>query len=233
MKNIKQVLFCAFLGLVAIIFSFLKISYMIGSNKLFLSGINLIFPILGAFCGILPSAIFILLFFLFKKIAFGIVPTFGIPTLISTIFFAVAVKRLYNKSILLEVCNFVLSVILPLLSIFLFVIHPVAKHAFLYSFYWFIPIAIYVLNRFGIFRSVFFISLSTTFIGHAVGGMIWLYMVEMTAAQWLTLIPIVAIERLTFACGITVSFVLFKKLETVFDKYFVKSKLFFFSSIKG
>jgi hypothetical protein len=82
----------------------------------------------------------------------------------------------------------------------LFIMHPVAGDAFAYSFYWLIPIVIYALS----YKSTFCRALSATFLAHAVGSIIWLYTVPMTSAQWLSLIPVVAVERLVMACGMTV-----------------------------
>ena len=45
--------------------------------------------------------------------------------------------------------------------------------------------------------------MSATFIAHAVGSLIWLYTVGMTSLYWNSLIPLVAIERLVFAVGMT------------------------------
>jgi hypothetical protein len=50
-------------------------------------------------------------------------------------------------------------------------------------------------------KNIFFTSLGSTFTAHAVGSVIWLYTIPMTAGMWLALIPIVALERLCFATG--------------------------------
>jgi hypothetical protein len=47
-------------------------------------------------------------------------------------------------------------------------------------------------------------ALTATFIAHAVGSTIWIYSQPTTPAFWLALIPIVALERLIYAVGITV-----------------------------
>ena len=47
-------------------------------------------------------------------------------------------------------------------------------------------------------------ALASTFIAHAVGSVIWLYTVPMTAAAWIALIPLVACERMLYASGIVI-----------------------------
>ena len=64
-------------------------------------------------------------------------------------------------------------------------------------------------------------SLGATFTAHAVGGAMWNYTVKMTPAAWNALIPIVIFERILFAAGIAVSFIV---LNTVLDKLDSKTK---------
>ncbi len=46
--------------------------------------------------------------------------------------------------------------------------------------------------------------LASTFIAHSVGSVLWLYTGTMSAAVWMSLIPVVAIERFVFAGGMMV-----------------------------
>jgi len=94
----------------------------------------------------------------------------------------------------------VIRVGLPLLCMGLFIAHPIGSQAFLYSFYWLIPIVLYAFPH----QSLFLQSLGSTFVAHAVGSVIWLYTVPMTAGMWLGLIPVVIIERVLFALGMVV-----------------------------
>ena len=64
-------------------------------------------------------------------------------------------------------------------------------------------------------------SLGATFTAHAVGGAMWNYIVPMTPAMWMALIPVVIFERIVFASGITVSFAAF---NTLLDKLDIKAK---------
>lgn len=70
-----------------------------------------------------------------------------------------------------------------------------APDAILYTAYWCIPIMAAAYAH----RSPGVMMLGATFSAHIVGSCIWLFTTPMTSQQWLALIPIVAIERLTCA----------------------------------
>ncbi|MFH1254960.1 MAG: hypothetical protein V1667_00565 [bacterium] len=92
----------------------------------------------------------------------------------------------------------------PAVAIIAFNFHPIGRTVWFYSAYWLIPIACYFLrNRFILAR-----SLGATFTAHAVGSTLWLYVFNLPAAVWISLIPIVAMERSLFAVGITVAYLL-------------------------
>lgn len=93
-----------------------------------------------------------------------------------------------------------LRVALPLACIAAFIVHPVGAQAWPYSLYWLVPVVLYFVNK----KHIFFEALGSTFIAHAVGSVIWIYAAPMTPEAWLTLIPVVAIERLTFASGMVI-----------------------------
>lgn len=111
------------------------------------------------------------------------------------------------------------SIIIPIICIILFVIHPVGRVAWLYSLFWLIPILGSILPK-KVPGSLFFRSYGATFTAHAVGSVLWLYTVPMNAEQWLTLIPITAYERFLFGLGIAGSYVLFNTaLDFIVDKW--------------
>jgi len=192
MKKIsKKIVIIIFWGTCIYLSSFFKISFVFGSSKFFLSGLNFIAPLIG-----LPVAFL----FLFKSFIFSYAVTFGLPTFIAAFSWDIMKKVDSKESILLEVLNFILRVLFPLVCMVLFVLHPIGKEAFIYSLYWLIPVFFYFLQN----KSVFFMALTSTFLAHCMGSIIWLYTVEMSSGQWLALIPIVAVERLVFACGISI-----------------------------
>ncbi|MAG91071.1 hypothetical protein CMO83_00170 [Candidatus Woesearchaeota archaeon] len=112
------------------------------------------------------------------------------------------------------------SFLVPVAAIALFIAHPVGRQVWFFSLFWTIPIIVKLLpNKYS--NKVFLKSLGATFTAHAVGGAMWNYIVPMTPGAWITLIPIVIYERLLFAAGISVSFVV---LNTILDKLDTKTK---------
>ncbi|MBI2079900.1 hypothetical protein HYT84_03980 [Candidatus Micrarchaeota archaeon] len=106
-----------------------------------------------------------------------------------------------------------LSVIIPILAILIFISHPVGAQAWYFSLFWLIPIAVKFLPDNLLFR-----SLGATFTAHAVGGAIWAWSVPMTPEAWAALIPIVIYERLLFAVGISVSYILFTNILNAIEQ---------------
>lgn len=95
--------------------------------------------------------------------------------------------------------NFLMKVGLPLLCMVLFIAHPFGFYAAPYVLYWLIPMVIYFSGK----KTVFLQALSATFIAHAVGSIIWLYVKALPTAVWLGLIPVVIFERLLYASFMT------------------------------
>ncbi len=166
--------------------SFFKVSYIIGSKITFFSAADFVSPLVGAFgsWGLVISA------FSLRSLAFGAYPWLHIfkhlPTCVGALYWSTQ--------------SFIIRCMLPTLCILLFVIHPTGSQAYVYSFYWLIPIVLYAINAQGIMAQ----ALGSTFVTHAVGSVIWLYTVPMTAELWLGLIPVVAVERLVAAVAMTV-----------------------------
>ncbi len=95
-----------------------------------------------------------------------------------------------------------------ILAIIAFNLHPIGRSAWYFSLYWLIPILCYF------FRERFLLAraLGTTFTAHAVGSVLWLYVFNLPAKVWLSLLPVVAMERLVFAAGIAVAYLIFNNL---------------------
>jgi len=113
--------------------------------------------------------------------------------------------------------------IIPIICIILFWLHPIGRAAWIYPLYWLIPAAV-AFTRLN--KHLFFNSLGSTFCAHAIGSTLWLYSFGMTPQVWLMLIPIVAVERISFAVGISVSYVVLNtalcKIEALLPKNFVQ-----------
>ena len=101
-----------------------------------------------------------------------------------------------------------------------FIAHPVGQQAWVYSLYWLIPAIALALPE-----HLFLRSLGSTFTAHSIGSVIWLYAFPSTAVFWLALIPVVAVERLLFASGISISYValnaVFARVEAIAKSGFV------------
>jgi len=80
-----------------------------------------------------------------------------------------------------------------------FAIYPHDPYMMLYTIYWFIPIigAMYA------HRSVFLMMLGATFTAHIAGSCIWLATTSLATSTWTSLIPRVALERMTCAACMT------------------------------
>ncbi len=177
---------------------FFLLSHLQGSLSLSFSANNCIFPLIGSFLGPWQTILCMLMVLGSKAYFLGLHGTFGIPSFFAALSWSVQES---NKRWLDALCNLVL----PLACVVLFCVHPVARAAFPYSLYWFIPMALYIFRQFDMFnRSVVSSALSSTFVAHAVGSVMWVYTVPMRAEEWLGLIPLVAIERLTFVVGMVV-----------------------------
>lgn len=92
-----------------------------------------------------------------------------------------------------------IGVIIPLVCMVLFILNPVGRAAALYTVLWLVPILLSIRGA----DNPFYKSLVSTFIAHSVGSVIWLYTKSLTPIEWLSLIPIVIVERFTFACIMT------------------------------
>ena len=198
-KAMLKYLPVSFIALLIIIGSGASLSVVWGAQKFSFTTLNMILPLLGAVCGLGQSLLLTGLLFAGKLAFKGTLLTYGIPSLCATASMATQTKHNHYK-----ILNFALHVLLPLTCMILFTLHPVGQKAFVYSWYWLIPVGIWGIRSYGSKHvSFFFTALSSTFVAHAVGSIIWLYSVPMTATQWIRLLPIVAIERLVFASGST------------------------------
>lgn len=147
-------------------------------------------------------------FFAIRWLLMGGPLTFGIPSACAAANWSFCSQRGGWKS---GVIKFFLNVFLPISCIALFVFHPVGGKAFFYSCFWLIPISAYGVQ---LFRgsSLFLTSLSSTFIAHAVGSVMWLYMIPTIPEKWIALLPIVTLERLACALGGVITFAVGRSL---------------------
>jgi len=174
----------------------LKVSFLVGSQMIWFSGSNAVLPLAGAFGGVMGSGLVFLMrqllhLLFFKTISLSFL-AFCIPGLCASLYWSTN--------------HMIVRLLLPIACMGLFVAHPVGAQAFIYSVYWLIPIALYFISH----RSLFLQALGSTFVAHAVGSVIWLYTVPMTATMWIALMPIVLLERLLFAVGMVAAHHVFR-----------------------
>ena len=177
----------------------LFVNSIAGSSRFIFTGINCFLMLLGAYVSALPAALLVVAFFVCKACVWSMPITAGIPTLLSAVGFAAYhnPRATLSKLMLLGY---------PALCIVLFNLHPVGSLAMAYSLYWIIPMACYLALHYG-FNRILCASLGSTFIAHATGSIMWLYLQQTTPDYWLTLIPLVAAERIVFALGAVCAYV--------------------------
>lgn len=180
----------------------IKLSFMWGSKYAFFSWSCMLAPILGGVLGIAGASSVLMSAKFFKFFALGRVFSVlsGIPTLFASWCWAAE----YGDR---KITKFFVNCVVPVICFVLFIIHPSVGYGFFFGLYWFIPVIIFLFQKYGLFcNNVFCVALKSTFVAHAVGSVLWCYTVPMSPDKWLALIPVVAIERLVFASGMVVLF---------------------------
>lgn len=185
----------------------IKVSAIWGAPGQTFTLLQLFAPAAGAFLGGLFGFFAVLLtevvsFIIQDKDATIINLLRFLPLLVATLYFASATRPLKKWSRMLEIT-------IPLVAVILFWSHPVGRSAWPYALYWFIPL---VVSLTPLRRFLFAQALGATFTAHAVGSLVFLYLTDMPASLWLSLIPVVAKERLVFSLGITLAYLVFNWL---------------------
>ena len=207
----KGLLFLLIFSILVFIGDKINFSALVGAENQFFTLFQFFGPVAGAFLGPVVGVLSVLIAEVSSYLLLG--KTFTLinvlrltPMLFAAWYFGTKKDKI--------------SFLAPVLAIVLFIAHPVGRQVWFFSLFWTIPIIIKLLpKKYG--ERVFLKSLGATFTAHAVGGAMWNYMVPMTPGAWVGLIPVVVYERLLFAAGIAVSFVV---LNTVLDKLDVKTK---------
>ncbi|MFA5954760.1 MAG: hypothetical protein WC817_04455 [Patescibacteria group bacterium] len=190
--NKKQLLFGVVFILAGLVLLQIPVTHLVGSGARF-TAFDAFGPIAGGFLGSMPGAVSVFLMQIFNFVLHGAhVQDVGTIIRLFPMIFAAAYFGKRTK----------LNVIVPALAILAFVASPIGRSAWYFSLYWLIPMVCYFYqDKFLLAR-----SLGSTFTAHAVGGALWVYLVPMPATVWIALIPVVAMERLSFAIGISVMY---------------------------
>jgi hypothetical protein len=125
------------------------------------------------------------------------------PVLFGTYYFAVMAKNKKAKTENKKDSKLILFA--PALAIVAFIAHPNGAQVPYFTLFWTIPFIAYFMRG-----NLFMRSLGATFTQHAVGGAAWIWAFNLPAQVWQGLIPVVAMERLVFAVGISASYVVIK-----------------------
>ncbi len=191
-KYYSLLLKALFFNAVLVLVSLVKVNFIWSSLHTFFSASQIVGPLVGFYGGLSCIAVLYIAKDLLKGIFLGtgfFSPlTLHIPTFFSAAYWA-------SSSVIFRL-------VVPLICIVLFLIHPVGNQAAFYTLYWLIPLIVYFVPH----RSIFLHALASTFIAHAVGSVIWLYWLPLKPELFWTLMPIVLVERLLFASGMTLTY---------------------------
>lgn len=211
---LKKITFIVVFIVLALVLSQVPINKIVGSEQNF-TLLELVGPTAGAFLGGIFGAVVVIFVKFFnalvsgKEIDFLTVVRF-FPMAFAALYFGTkALKKKYPKSKkpVLDKALAYFSVVVPAICIILFWLHPEGRGAFLFAFFWFIPII-----ASGYKKNLWLRSLGATFTAHAVGSVAFLYAFNLPAAVWYSLVPVVLIERGVFTIGIASFYVLFNSI---------------------
>lgn len=199
-----------FLVFIAAAWLAMKVNFstLVGAENQFFTVFQFFGPIAGTFLGPVFGVFTVLGAQVLDALVLGKAWTLVNVLRLLPMLFAVFYFARYGKK---ETLSQVMMVVVPLIAMALFITHPIGRQAWFFSLYWLIPVLAVILPD-KMPGKLFFRSLGATFTAHAVGGIVWLYTVPMTAPQWIGLIPVVAYERLLFAGGIAASYVIMNTL---------------------
>lgn len=195
----KKVYFLLFFIIFGLISQQIKFTQLVGADVKF-TLFDFFAPVAGAFLGG-ALGILTVLFLSLINLAFAASIELGailrlFPILFGVYFFSKTTRNQFSKSTLL----------IPALCMFLFWLHPEGRKAWVYALFWTVPILATIYNK-----NLYLRSLGATFTTHAVGSVVWAWTFNLPASAWQTLIPITASERLLFAGGIAVTYLLYSK----------------------
>ena len=200
------------LFLASLLISSFKFCTLVGKSFAYFSGILFVAPLLGAFFSSPVAIVLTGLLIATKALLFCYPITGGIPTLFATLAWSTHANISEQKSGYAHLFYFLVHAALPALCMAIFMTHASVGQGYVYAFYWLIPITLYFLHQIFKINSTFSVALSSTFIAHAIGSTLWLFTTPMKPEQWIALMPIVALERLVTALGMTILFLSAKKV---------------------
>jgi len=192
----KKILFLIIFTILGLLAFQIVVSPIIGSGQNF-TLFEFLGPIGGMFLGPIFGAVSVFFVRVFNIIAFHqkldiLTIIRFLPAMLAAVYFGLKTKK---TAIIFPIC------------IALFLLNPIGRQAWAYSLIWLIPFMATFFKK-----KLILNSLGATFTAHAVGSVIFLYAFGLTPAVWVSLIPIVLIERGVFTVGIYGSCLLFNFL---------------------
>ncbi|HJM69064.1 MAG TPA: hypothetical protein QGF02_03905 [Candidatus Babeliales bacterium] len=164
----------------------IKCSVIIGAQTMFFSAGSMVAPVFGSNPTSLWSfGLFIALkatfmsYFMMQPINFILL--YHIPLFFAAALFAPRSKWLVTSFFAVAMAAFMIGSV---------------GNVWLYAMLWIVPMAANIF-----FDGLFVRALRSTFAAHAIGSLIYLYTIPMTADLWVAIIPVALVERLLFAVG--------------------------------
>lgn len=195
-KISKKLLFIAIFALIGFIALKIPFTSIVGSKQAF-TLFDFMGPIGGMILGAWPAALSVIVVKATDFLISGDVPSF--TTIVR--FFPMAAAALYFGTKSKKIS------IIPIVCMILFWAHPEGRQAWYFALLWLIPIvALFKKDR------LILNSLGATFTAHAIGSTAFLYALNLPAAVWTGLVPVVLMERGLFAVGTWVSFLVINSI---------------------
>lgn len=224
----EKILFTVFFIIIGFVLLQIPVNVLAGAKVKF-TLFDIFAPITGAFLGSAVGVVAVVLMQTVNLIVHGFrgVQTDSFLKLIATLrFLPLIFGVLYFshkntfKGVSFKGVRLILLV--PIISILLFNLHPIGRTVWFYSLFWLIPILCWPFRD----RFLFIRGLGSTFCAHAVGGAVWIWAFNLPAAVWVSLIPVVVMERFIFAVGISASYILMNNILA-----FLSSKIDFIKNV--
>tara|TARA_Y100000310_G_C20538308_1_gene741985 strand:- start:330 stop:1043 length:714 start_codon:yes stop_codon:yes gene_type:complete len=214
--TIKRVIFLLLFFVLVLVGKKINFSAVVGADSQFFTLFQFFGPIAGSFLGPLFGGVAVLFSQLADYLIVGkewsIVNLARLLPMLFAVYYFGSKKKIWGA-------------VIPIICMLLFVIHPVGQQVWFFSLYWLIPVLGKLLPK-KFPGQLFLKSYGATFTAHAVGGALWIYTVPSTPGMWLSLIPVVAVERFWFGLGIAGSYVVFNTtLDYVVEKWKVPAKI--------
>lgn len=210
MLTVRQLKTVAVLTVSLSLLSLIKISSIVGAAAAGFSLSHCLSPLIGILAGGAGAMAFFCVRTCVHVGMAATMPAFVFACHLPTLAAALYLSSLHTTQYTIDFTKKLLLALIPLSCIVLFCIHPVGCQAWAYSLFWVIPVATLFINHTNLFTHM----LGSTFTAHAVGSVVWLYCGPMlTPAMWLALIPVVMLERLLLASGMTLGYYALSKLN--------------------